>query len=123
MRFNSSPAIYLQIADYVYDSVLAERWKPGDRIPSVRDLAVSLEVNPNTVMRTFSLLQNEGVISNQRGIGFFLSDDAVDKVRQARKNDFYENVLPEVFRTMSLLGIAADDLTERFSAYRERTED
>jgi GntR family transcriptional regulator len=122
MRFNSSPAIYLQIADYVYDSVLAERWKPGDRIPSVRDLAVSLEVNPNTVMRTFSMLQNEGVINNQRGIGFFLSADAVEKVRRARIKDFYENVLPDVFRTMSLLGIAADDLAGRFSAFQERTE-
>ena len=53
MEFSQSQAIYLQIADFVCEKILLKEWPPESRIPSVRELAVQLEVNPNTVMRTF----------------------------------------------------------------------
>lgn len=117
MQFNNSQAIYLQIAEYVYDSVLSGAWKPGDRVPSVRDLAESLEVNPNTVMRTFSLLQEEGILYNQRGIGYFLTVEAMTQVRKVKKAAFYDAVLPYVFRTMKLLDVSSDDIAERYAAF------
>ena len=76
MEFKDSQAIYLQIADHICEQVLLNKWQPEERIPSVRELAVMLEVNPNTVMRTCELLQQQEIIYNKRGIGYFISNDA-----------------------------------------------
>lgn len=73
MQFKDSQSIYLQIADYVCEKILLREWKAEERIPSVRELAVQLEVNPNTVMRTFDFLQQQEIIYNQRGIGYFVT--------------------------------------------------
>ena len=72
MEFNESQAIYLQIADYICEKILSREWKEEERVPSVRDLAVEIEVNPNTVMRTYSFLQEKNIITNQRGLVFLL---------------------------------------------------
>ncbi len=66
----------MQIAEYIHDLILSNVWEDGQRIPSVRDMAMELEVNPNTVIRTYSLLQEEGTLENQRGIGYFTVKDA-----------------------------------------------
>ena len=74
MEFKDTQTIYLQIADHFCENILRKKWNPGDRIPSVREMAVNIEVNPNTVMRTFNYLQDKGIIFNKRGIGYFVSD-------------------------------------------------
>src|SRR5271169_1688117 len=66
MEFQESQAIYLQIADMLCENVLRGSWKPGDRVPSIRELAESIAVNPNTVVRAYSYLQDHGIIYNQR---------------------------------------------------------
>ena len=68
MEFKASPAIYLQIAEYVCENILLGTWALGDRIVSIRDLAVTMEVNPNTVQRAYDFLQQKEIISNKRGI-------------------------------------------------------
>jgi len=73
MEFRENEAIYLQIADLVGSNVLLRKWKPEEKIPSVRDLAIELQVNLNTVMRSYEYLENLGVIYNKRGIGFFVA--------------------------------------------------
>ena len=62
MQFNTLSPIYLQIAQYMHDLILNRVWNDGERIPSVRDMAMELEVNPNTVIRTYALLQEEGTL-------------------------------------------------------------
>jgi GntR family transcriptional regulator len=57
MNFNENQVIYLQIADFVTDKILMDQWRIEEKIPSVRDLAAELQVNPNTVMRAYELLQ------------------------------------------------------------------
>src|SRR5258707_9374518 len=103
MQFRESQAIYLQIADYVCEKILLKEWKPGMRIPSVRELAVQLEVNPNTVMRTYEHLQQQEIIYNQRGIGYFVAPGAQKTALKYRKNEFMEKDLPVLFRNMYLL--------------------
>ena len=76
MKFTKPKAIYMQIADYICESILANELKEGDRIQSVREMAAQVEVNPNTVARTFSYLQEKERIYNQRGVGYFAADDA-----------------------------------------------
>ena len=122
MEFNDKQAIYLQIVEYIYDRILTDEWKGDERVPSVRDLAVELQVNPNTVMRAYELLQNTEIILNKRGIGNFLESDAKTKIRTNRRNHFLENELPAVFRTMQLLGVSKDDLFDQFTAYNKNIE-
>jgi GntR family transcriptional regulator len=120
MEFSDSQAIYLQIADFVCEKVLLKGWKTGERVPSVRELAVELEVNPNTVMRTYDFLQQLDIIFNQRGVGFFVSANAFKNCLQYRREDFVEKDLPAVFRTMYLLGMDTDELKPRFEKFKKK---
>lgn len=117
MEFRDNKAIYLQIADYVCEHILLGKWKVDEKVPSVRELAVELEVNPNTVMRTFDLLQSKNIINNKRGIGFFVADEAVANVKDYRKTQFMEDELPVVFRNMYLLNIGFDELQSRYNTF------
>lgn len=60
MNFNENKAIYLQLSDRIMDSILAGQYTPGGRIPSVREFAASVEVNPNTVVRSYEYLEQKG---------------------------------------------------------------
>ena len=120
MQFRESQAIYLQIADYVCEKILLKEWKTDQRIPSVRELAIQLEVNPNTVMRTFDFLQQQDIIYNQRGIGYFVSAAAYKNALQYRKDAFSEKDLPNIFRNMYLLGMELDELKPRFDKYKKQ---
>jgi GntR family transcriptional regulator len=117
MEFGDSNAIYLQIADQLCENILLKRWKPGDRIPSVREMAVSIEVNPNTVMRTYTYLQEKGIVYNKRGIGFYVTDDGYQKTRDLRKEDFLNNELPKIFKAMSLLNLSMDDVNTYYQKF------
>jgi len=117
MEFKETQAIYLQIGDYICEQILPGRWKEGERIPSVRELGVSLEVNPNTVMRTYDFLQGREIIFNKRGIGYFVSDDARHKILRYRKKQFLEQDLPPVFKNMSLLGMTFEEIENEYQKY------
>ena len=110
MDFKDTKAIYQQIADYVCEQILTKRWKGGERILSVRELGVNLEVNPNTVLRGYDLLQNKGIIMNKRGIGYFSAADAVERVKTYKKQQFIDDELPALLKTMQLLNINFNEL-------------
>jgi len=110
MDFKDTKAIYLQIADYVCEQILLQRWKETDRILSVRELGVALEVNPNTVLRAYDFLQNKEIILNKRGIGYFVADNAIAQVKLYKKHQFIENDLPELIKTMRLLDMDFKEL-------------
>ncbi|HEY4290573.1 MAG TPA: GntR family transcriptional regulator [Puia sp.] len=120
MQFRESQAIYLQIADYVCEKILLKEWPSDGRILSVRELAVQLEVNPNTVMRAYEFLQQEKIIYNQRGIGFFTHADAIKQATRYRRVVFIEKDLPQVYRSLFLLGIEPDELKPGFEKYKKQ---
>ena len=122
MEFKETQAIYLQIGDYVCEQILLERWKEGDRLLSVRELGGALEVNPNTVMRTYDLLQGREIIFNKRGVGYFVSDDARRKILEYRKTEFLEQDLPPVFKNMNLLGMTFKELENEYANYQKNYE-
>ncbi len=117
MDFRDKQAIYLQIAEHVSEQILLQRWPVGDKIPSVRELAAELEVNPNTVMRTYDFLAQKGVIANKRGIGYFAADDAADRIKAFRREQFLENDLPVFFRNLYLLGIELPEIEARYEQF------
>jgi len=117
MEFRDNKAIYLQIAEYVCENILLAKWKPEEKVPSVREMAVTLEVNPNTVMRTYELLQNKNIINNKRGIGFFVAEQAINQVNEYRKAQFLDDELPVVFRNIYLLNIGFDELQSHYESF------
>ena len=120
MQFRESIAIYLQIADYICERILLKQWKADERIPAVRELAIQLEVNPNTVMRTYDFLQGQNIIYNQRGIGYFVAPDAQKNALQYRRNEFLDKELPAFFRNLYLLGMDVDELKDRFEKFKKQ---
>ena len=115
----NNKAIYLQIADKICDDVLLGVYPQGDRLPSVREYAASVQVNANTVMRTYDHLSSLGIIYNKRGIGFFVADDAAEKVTEMRRRSFLDSEIKEVFHQLWLLGVAPDELKEMYGRYCE----
>ena len=111
MEFRKQKSIYQQIADRLMDQMLAGTPPADERMPSVRDVAVSLGVNPNTVMRSFDYLQGEGIIYNRRGVGYFVSADAKEKILAIQRREFLEEDLPLIKQKMKLLGIGIEELT------------
>ena len=110
MDFNNTQTIYMQIVDWVFEQVLLSAWKPGDKAKSVRELAVQFEVNPNTVMRSYEYLQTNEIFLNKRGIGFFVAEDAVEKIKMLRKKQFMEEEVPVFLKNMKLLGIDINEI-------------
>lgn len=119
MEFVESQAIYQQVADHVCEMILRGSWKEGERIPAVRELAMELEVNPNTVNKGYAYLQERGLIHNQRGIGYFVGRDAVKRTQELKREEFFTEELPRVFRTMDLLGIAADEIARQYETHKQ----
>ena len=122
MEFNQSQAIYMQIGDYISEQILLERWKEGDRILSVRELGVSLQVNPNTVMRTYDFLQNVEIIFNKRGVGYFVAEQAKNKIIDLSRKQFLEQELPVIFKNMNLLGMTIDELKAKYEEYSKNIQ-
>lgn len=113
-------AIYLQIVDRIGDEILAGKLRPADRLPSVREYAATVQVNPNTMMRAYDFLATRGVLFNRRGIGYFLADDAPAIVADYKRSQLLGDEINETFRQLSLLGIDPDTLRDRYANYLEQ---
>lgn len=122
MEFRDKQAIYMQIADYFGNNIMQELWQADEKVPSVRQLAIDLEVNPNTVMRAYTHLQETGVIYNKRGIGYFVSPNAKAILIDMIKQQFIEIELPEFYRKMELIGLTFKDLEEMFKKWKLNTQ-
>ena len=116
MDFNSNKPIYRQIVDYSFARIIARDWEPGQRVPSVRELATALAVNSHTVLKAYEYLQDEEIIFPRRGLGFFLADDAPQRVNAARKREFFDSTLTELFKEMALLDISIDEVIDRYKS-------
>ena len=110
MEFDNNRPIYLQIGDVLCDQILSGVLAPGERIPSVREYGAQVGVNPNTVMRTYERLTSDGIIFNKRGIGYFISPDAPQRVLENEREKFYAEELPAFRKRMKLLGIAESSI-------------
>jgi DNA-binding transcriptional regulator YhcF (GntR family) len=117
MEFKETPAIYIQIAEYVCEQILLKKWKLGDKIISIRDLAVTMEVNPNTVQRAYDFLQQKDIITNKRGIGYFIEDDAMERILSFRREQFIENELPVFMRNIYLLNVDFKEIKTLFDQF------
>lgn len=122
MNFKESKSIYLQIADRIMDEILQDVYHEEERIPSVREYAATVEVNANTVVRSYDYLQTMGIIYNKRGMGYFVRFEAQQRILALRKEVFLKEDLPEMFRKVVLLGIPMKDIEDLFEQYKAQTQ-
>ena len=117
MEFHENQAIYLQIAEWICERVVDGVWTSGQKLPSVRELAVELEVNPNTVSRAYEFVQNEGFVCTKRGIGQFVADDAVAICTSYLRRRFSEHEIPLLFRHVDLLKLSREEWIKLYDNY------
>ena len=117
MKFKESKSIYLQIADRICDEILQGRYKEEERIPSVREYAAMVEVNANTVVRSFDYLQGQDIIYNKRGLGYFVAQEGRERILGLRKEVFMKEELPEFFRQLKTLDISMKDVEKLYKEY------
>lgn len=122
MTFSNDKPIYLQMADRLCDEILAGTYKDDDRIPSVREYAVLLEVNTNTAVKAYDELARANIIYNKRGLGYFVTSGAREAILCQRKVEFMCERLPELFRQMQLLGIGIEDIVYAYTALQRPKE-
>ena len=117
MEFRENQAIYLQIAEFVCEQILLKKWSLGEKIVSIRELAISMQVTPNTVQRAYDFLQQRKIITNKRGIGYFTEDEAHERILSFRREQFIANELPVFFRNMYLLNMDFKELKILFDQF------
>ena len=93
---NKPVPIFNQIMDGVRLAVATGRIVPGDRIPSIRDLAVELRVNPNTVAKAYQELERSGLVSVKRGMGYFVSESDNGQVSQRERHALFTNLVDDL---------------------------
>lgn len=110
MMFSNEKPIFQQMADRLCDEILVQTYQDDERIPSVREYAVMLEVNTNTAVKAYEQLSRENIIYNKRGLGYYVTPGAREQILKQRRKAFLEQQLPELFRQMNLLGLGIEDV-------------
>ena len=122
MNFKESKAIYLQIADRICDEILLGQYMEEERIPSVREYAAIVEVNANTVMRSYDYLQSQSVIYNKRGIGYFVATGAKELILSLRKDIFLREEVEYFFRQIKTIDIPMEEITEMYQRFCKKEQ-
>lgn len=112
MEFKNHKPIFLQIAERICDDILGGRYPEGERLPSVREYAAEVEVNVNTVVRSYEWLSQKDIIFNRRGMGYFASQGAAETIRQNLREVFFKETLPEFALQMEKLGISVEEVEQ-----------
>lgn len=108
MQFSEERPIWRQIYELIAMRILSGEWREGERIMSVREMAASVGVNPNTVMRSYERLEADGIIYNRRGVGFFVSEGARDHIKQLERKKFMDEELPKLRERLALIGLSIE---------------
>lgn len=117
MIFRDNLSIYQQIAERICDEILDNKYPPGERIPSIREYAALVEVNANTVVRSYEWLQQQEIIFNKRGIGYYVSPDGKHRIKEMLRKRFFSDELPLFFNRLSTLDISVAEIDAQYAEY------
>jgi GntR family transcriptional regulator len=120
-EFDTTKPIYIQIMEKINKKIVRNEWKAGDKLPSVREMAVETGVNPNTIQRTYSELERMGVVETRRGQGTFVTEnvEVIEQLREQLKRD----IVADFIRNMTELGFTLDDMITSLKNYRGESND
>lgn len=102
--------IFLQIAEQLEDSIFTGVFPEETKIPSTNEVAALLNINPHTVLKGMNLLVDEDIIYKKRGLGMFVKTGAVEKIRQKRQGQFYEQYIAALIREAEKLQMSKEDI-------------
>lgn len=119
IEFKNTKGIFQQIAENLCDRILSGEFLAGSKVPSVREQAANLGVNHNTIMRTYTELQRDEIIFNKRGIGYFVSENALEQIKSVRRKEFFEHNLPEIEHQVNLLKITISEVETLIQKLKE----
>ncbi|HIU36554.1 MAG TPA: GntR family transcriptional regulator [Candidatus Fimenecus excrementigallinarum] len=102
--------IFLQIAEQLEDSIFTGVFPEETKIPSTNEVAAVLNINPHTVLKGMNLLVDEDIIYKKRGLGMFVKTGAVEKIRQKRQGQFYEQYIAALIREAEKLQMSKEDI-------------
>ena len=114
-NLDSSRPIYLQIIERVQMDIITGRYQPGDKLPSVRDLAQEAAVNPNTMQKALSELERDGLVKSQRTSGRFVTEDK-EKIMEIAKTLAYDEIARMV-ESISALGYPKEEIPKLLEKY------
>lgn len=113
MDFDNNLPIYIQIVDYIKRQIIIGILKEGDKLPSVREIATKLKVNPNTIQRSYQELERENLVFTQRGMGTFVTEDK-DMLKELKKS-MANNIVNNFIEDMNALGFNHQDIVDLIS--------
>lgn len=115
MKFDDKIPIYLQIKSYLYRQIITGQLQPGEKLPSVRQLAVDVTANVNTVQRSLSEMINEQIIDSQRGKGNFVTED--QQMIQRLKNKLVTQQIELVYKQLHAFNLSDDEIIAEVTRY------
>lgn len=126
LDFNLDKSIYLQIAEQIEDNILQNALEEESQVPSTNQMAALYRINPATAGKGINILVDSGILYKQRGIGMFVATGAREKIKEKRKQMFYEKYIGPLLAEAGQLGISPKELCsmiiERQSQDREESK-
>ena len=119
-RFNDNIPIYIQLVEMIKTDIVSGKYQPGDKLPAVRDMAMELGVNPNTVQRAFSELEREDLVKSDRTNGRYVTDDK-KKIKELLKV-LSEKYIDELFEKLNSLGMSDGQIIKMINNERKKSK-
>jgi GntR family transcriptional regulator len=119
MTWNDATPIYRQLRDRVVAMILDGVLKPGDSLPSVRQVAADFQINPITVSKAYQQLVDEELVEKRRGLGMFVSEGAPAQLLKSERQHFLEEEWPLVRERIERLGLSVEELLEQHEEEKE----
>lgn len=110
LNFNDEKPIFIQIAEQIEDAILSGAFPEESQIPSTTEISVSYKINPATALKGINILVDSGIVYKKRGLGMFVAEGAVEKLRNKRKDEFYENYVSKLVREAKRLNFSKEDI-------------
>ncbi|MFY1068384.1 GntR family transcriptional regulator [Enterococcus sp. AD013-P3] len=115
MEFSDERPIYIQIMDLIIQQIVSKELLPGEKVPAVREMAIQLSTNPNTVQRALQELEREEILYTQRGRGRFVTAD--EEVLAQLGADRTRQIIEDFLQKMQGIGIPAQEALEKTAAF------
>lgn len=108
--FQSEKPIYIQLADVIKDAIISGSFAEGTQIPSTTEISTSFKVNPATALKGINILVDEGLVYKKRGVGMFVSENAVDMLKSSRKSEFINSYISSLINEAKKLNITKEQI-------------
>lgn len=119
VEWNDNAPIYRQLKERVVAMMLDGALKPGDALPSVRQVAAEYQLNPITVSRAYQELVDEQLVEKRRGLGMYVTDGAIGRLLASERERFLKEEWPLVLERIARLGLSLEELSDPSAKWRQ----